>query len=225
MVGFPENTMLAVRKAVEVGYKLVELDVARTKDNVYVVHHDATIDRCSNGEGNLDNYTFEELKSFDFGEGEKLPSLEEMLSLCRNLQVAVEIDLSNRHIISPDDFLPIYNIVKNADMLSNVLFCITPDRIPHFVSLNSSNVSVALNASTYKQELIDNIMNTKDKFNLLFIDMYYKDVTQGRIDYVHSFGAKINAYTCNDEQIAKTLLDSGVDYILTETILPEILNK
>ena len=62
---YPENTMLAFRKAAEVGCDGIELDVQLTKDGVIVIMHDETIDRTTNGKGNLRDYTYEELCAFD----------------------------------------------------------------------------------------------------------------------------------------------------------------
>ena len=50
---YPENTMLAFRKAVEVGTDGIELDVHATKDGVLVVHHDERVDRTTDGTGRI----------------------------------------------------------------------------------------------------------------------------------------------------------------------------
>ena len=57
-MGAPENTILAFNLAAERGYKYVETDVAFTKDGVAVLLHDYTIDRTSNGTGNVCDYTY-----------------------------------------------------------------------------------------------------------------------------------------------------------------------
>ncbi|ASJ08776.1 glycerophosphodiester phosphodiesterase [Thermococcus siculi] len=75
---YPENTILAFKKAIEAGADGVELDVWLTKDGEVVVIHDETVDRTSNGNGKVKEMTLEELKSLDFGKGEKIPTLEEV---------------------------------------------------------------------------------------------------------------------------------------------------
>lgn len=52
---YPENTMLAFKKAIEFGADGIELDVQLTKDEEIVIIHDETIDRTTNGKG-LDVY-------------------------------------------------------------------------------------------------------------------------------------------------------------------------
>ena len=64
---YPENTMLAFKKAVEAGCDEIELDVQLTKDGKVVVIHDETIDRVTNGSGLVRDYTLEELQKFHAG--------------------------------------------------------------------------------------------------------------------------------------------------------------
>ncbi|MBP1912018.1 glycerophosphodiester phosphodiesterase family protein [Thermococcus stetteri] len=75
---YPENTLLAFKKAIEAGADGVELDVWLTEDGEVVVIHDETVDRTSNGSGRVKEMTLEELKSLDFGSGERIPTLEEV---------------------------------------------------------------------------------------------------------------------------------------------------
>lgn len=67
LAGYPENTYTAILAAIDAGYKAVECDIARTSDGVYVLSHDWTIDRCSNGKGKISEMTYDELLKFDFG--------------------------------------------------------------------------------------------------------------------------------------------------------------
>ena len=57
---YPENTMLAFQKAIEVGADGIELDVQLTKDGELVIIHDETIDRTTDGKGYVIDYTYEE---------------------------------------------------------------------------------------------------------------------------------------------------------------------
>lgn len=77
----PENTLMSVEKAIELGVDAVEVDVRRTRDNKLVVIHDLTVDRTTNGRGYVRSYTLEELKNLDAGRGERIPSLDEVLEL------------------------------------------------------------------------------------------------------------------------------------------------
>ena len=62
---YPENTMLAFKKAIEAGADGIELDVHFSKDGEIVVIHDERVDRTSDGEGYVVEFTYEELSKFD----------------------------------------------------------------------------------------------------------------------------------------------------------------
>lgn len=88
----PENTLIAYKKSRQQGFKYVEADVAFTSDGVAVLLHDGTIDRTSNGTGDLSTMTYQEVSQYDFGSwkgseysGTKIPTLSEFLTLCRNI--------------------------------------------------------------------------------------------------------------------------------------------
>ena len=59
----PENTLSSFYLGLLQGANGIETDVQKTKDGVLVLFHDDTIDRVSDGEGKLSDYTFEELRN------------------------------------------------------------------------------------------------------------------------------------------------------------------
>lgn len=91
---YPENTLLAFEEAGKRReYSGIETDVHRTSDGVFVLMHDSTIDRTTNGTGKPSAYTYEQLQAFyiDGGNGWdakyanqlKIPKLTEYLAICR----------------------------------------------------------------------------------------------------------------------------------------------
>lgn len=80
----PENTLLSVERAIGIGVDAVEVDIRATRDNELAIIHDATIDRTTNGKGFVRDYTVEELKRFDAGKGQKIPTLQELIDFTRN---------------------------------------------------------------------------------------------------------------------------------------------
>ncbi len=75
----PENTMRAFTQAFQDGADGIEFDVRLTADNQMVIIHDTLIDRTSNGIGLVSQKTYQELLKFDFGKGEKILLLEDVL--------------------------------------------------------------------------------------------------------------------------------------------------
>ena len=90
--GIPENSMAAFRKAIEHGYGM-EMDVQLTRDGVPVVFHDAALQRVCGGEGQVVDYTYEELQQFSlFGTEERIPRFEDFLALV-DAQVPLIIEI------------------------------------------------------------------------------------------------------------------------------------
>lgn len=99
---YPENTMLAFEKALEVGADGIELDVQLSADGEVVVIHDETIDRTTNGSGEVRSFTLQELKSYQasytFNVGNlftPIPTLREVFQFLSNNNLICNIELKN----------------------------------------------------------------------------------------------------------------------------------
>jgi glycerophosphoryl diester phosphodiesterase len=89
---YPENTLAAFRRALELSAGGIELDVHLSADGVPMVIHDWTVDRTTDRFGLVSEMTFDELQSLNAGEGEKIPTLGQVLDLigdklCVNIEV------------------------------------------------------------------------------------------------------------------------------------------
>lgn len=97
----PENTLPAFEKACKEAYYAIECDVHLTKDGQWIICHNSTIDKTCNGEGNISDYTLEELRNFKvtYGHGIEeypnlqLPTLDEYLDLCQKHNKVPEIEI------------------------------------------------------------------------------------------------------------------------------------
>lgn len=101
-VGAPENTFAAFRKAREFGGAGVtcETDLAMTADGEFVLIHDDTVDRTTDGQGLVQNMTYAEVARLDagrwFGEafaGERIPKLTDALEFARASQIIYQLEL------------------------------------------------------------------------------------------------------------------------------------
>src|SRR5580700_238490 len=80
----PENTIPAFQEAIRVGADFFEADVRTTSDGKLVLSHDATVDRCTNGTGNVAAMTFDQIEALDAGikkgyPGTKIPTFDQAL--------------------------------------------------------------------------------------------------------------------------------------------------
>ncbi|MEH7307100.1 glycerophosphodiester phosphodiesterase family protein [Neobacillus drentensis] len=96
----PENTMTSYRKAYELGADMIETDVQRTKDGQLVIMHDYTVDRTTNGKGNVKDSTLEQIRALDAGikfspefQGEKIPTFKEYLDEFKGKDVVLLVEL------------------------------------------------------------------------------------------------------------------------------------
>jgi glycerophosphoryl diester phosphodiesterase len=91
-VNHPENTLRAFRHALAIGVDGIELDVHATADAIPVVIHDRDIERTTDGVGYVDEMPLARLSTFDAGDGERVPTLAEVLELVGNAaQLDIEI--------------------------------------------------------------------------------------------------------------------------------------
>lgn len=123
----PENTLPAFRLSAVYGFDAVETDLRESSDGYFVLCHDATVDRTSNGTGNVADKTLEQLKALDFGSwksaeyaGTKIPTLSEVLDCCYYLGVNLVIEI--KYNISFSKIKELLSLIEEKRMTRNVEF-------------------------------------------------------------------------------------------------------
>ena len=117
----PDGTILAGERSIALGVEILEMDVRLTKDGHAVILHDATVDRTTNGKGAVAAMTLAELKRLDAGEGERIPTVAEMLAAVRGrawvtleLKVTAAADRVVEAIRAADAFA--WAVVRSPDL-------------------------------------------------------------------------------------------------------------
>ncbi|HAH56442.1 MAG TPA: glycerophosphodiester phosphodiesterase [Flavobacterium sp.] len=96
---FPENSIEAMESAITMGVDMIEMDVAKTKDNQLIIMHDRTLNRTTTGKGLVSDWTLEEIRKMYLKNGAgidtkyKIPTLEEALLVCKG-KALVNLDKS-----------------------------------------------------------------------------------------------------------------------------------
>ncbi len=80
---YPENTMLAFKKALEAGADGIETDLRLSLDEKIILFHDANLKRITGHDHTPESLSLAELKKLDAGEGECIPSLDELLQIIK----------------------------------------------------------------------------------------------------------------------------------------------
>ena len=96
----PENTLAAYERAVQLGAGFIETDLHLTRDARFVAIHDATLERTTNGRGNVHDFTLAELRELDAGMwfdrefmGQRIPTLEEVLKFGKDHDVIFYLEV------------------------------------------------------------------------------------------------------------------------------------
>lgn len=217
----PENTLIAFKKAIEVGSDMIELDVHLSKDGHVVVIHDDTLDRTTNGKGKVVDWTLEELKRLDAGSkfdpkfsGEKIPTLKEVLDLSRS-HVLVNIELKRGDLgqyTLKDLTDRSLQEVERAGVIDQTIFSsFDPSALERIREKNPRvRVAYLYNKSwNFPQEVIEG-----RSFNTL--SCRKSVLTDTNISKAHKEGVRVNVYTLNSEEEIERFLNMNVDGIITD---------
>jgi len=101
----PENTLMAMEKAMDMGAPWIEIDVQLVEGRLVVIH-DHSLDRTTDGRGLVSSCSFEELRRLDAGRGERVPLLEEALA-CTSGRCSLNIELKG-----PGTALPTLELLR-----------------------------------------------------------------------------------------------------------------
>ncbi len=94
----PENTLAAFRTAISQGAEAFEFDVQMSRDGALVVIHDETVDRTTNGTGAVRDLTLAQLRSLDAGDGEIIPTFDEVLQLAKAAGLTIYPEAKSAHL-------------------------------------------------------------------------------------------------------------------------------
>ncbi len=94
----PENTLAAFQKGIDLGVDWLEFDVQMTRDGALVVIHDETVDRTTNGTGPVRELTLEQIRSLDAGDGQKVPTFQEVVDLAKSRGAQILPETKSAHL-------------------------------------------------------------------------------------------------------------------------------
>lgn len=226
LTDYPENTFAAVNAAVIAGFKAVECDICMTRDSVFVLQHDPTIDRCSNGSGRVNDKTYEELLAYDFGSwkgsafaGERIVRLDELLDFFKEKGLVIELDLADETRFKREWIPALYRLVKSKGMLGQTMFTATQDEFADFLS-EPREIIISVSGIS-RLDYAQRALPLKNKVTLCNFSVPQTHLTPPISDYAHSNGVKIKTWTTTTKEEIDRCLDLGADYIITEVPLDE----
>jgi glycerophosphoryl diester phosphodiesterase len=117
---FPENTLLSIRKAIEEGADVVEVDVHYSSDDILVVMHDETVDRTTNGAGCVSDFSVEQLKQLDAALGTDFQGTDVTVPTLQEVIDAVDVGINIEAKVKAEK-CPGPNIEKLASDLIEII--------------------------------------------------------------------------------------------------------
>lgn len=138
---FPENSMAGFQYVLDQHIDGIEFDVHLTKDNIPVIIHDESINRTTDGKGDVKKYTLAELRQFKLANGEPIPTLDEFLSLVENKDVFLNLELKTDKFVYPhieqivltkvNQYHLVHPMVYSSFNIKTILNCqrLAPDEI------------------------------------------------------------------------------------------------
>ena len=214
---YPENTLIAFQKALEIGVDEIELDLYLTKDDHLIVMHDSTVDRTTNGTGAIAELTLDEIKALDagrvFGEQfktERVPTWEEALDL---VQGKVELNVHLKEGGHPDGHYE----RKVAKALSD--FKMIEDSI---LTCNDASVGTFAEIDSRIECRIFRANRTPEEYIRKSVEMGLRTMQPGRdittrdfIQKAHAAGRIVHVFYADTPEDMCAYIEIGVDGILT----------
>ena len=218
----PENTMASFQRAIAQGADVIETDARLSKDKEIVLIHDETVERTTDGRGKVSQLTLNEIKSLDAGSwfgkgfsGEKIPTLSEALEVIRG-RTKLNIELKGKDLL----LMPkVTNLLKEEGFTKEAI-------------LSSFNYSFIEAAKKLEPRITTGLLfatpaqSGKSFPYWKWADLIlprYNLVSEDLVKRAHSKSLKVIAWTVDEPEEIKRLIDLGVDGIASN--YPALLAK
>jgi glycerophosphoryl diester phosphodiesterase len=214
----PENTLEAFELSVKQEADGIELDIQLTKDGEVVVIHDETIDRVSDSQGYVKEYTLKELKQFNtnkhFPEYGKvlIPTLEEVYQLIKPTNLIINVELKTSINFYPGIEEKVIKLARKLGMEDRVLY----SSFNHYSLMKLKEINEDVKTGILIQDAIVDIPGYAFKLgvdaihpslNLLKLPNFIKNSKEKNI--------AIHPWTVNEEEDIKMLVENEIDAIIT----------
>ena len=198
----PENTLSAFKLSKKKGFDYVETDISFTSDNIPVLLHDSTIDRTSNGSGNISEMTFEQVRTYDFGSwknsvyaGEKIPSFEEFCKLCKQIGLKPYVELKTAP--TNEQLTTLVNNAKRYGILNDITWISFVSSALEKVLTSLPKARVGIITSGLTQTTIDWVKSKKTDANDVFIDENISSLSSDNVQLCIADNIPLEVWTVN----------------------------
>ncbi len=218
---FPENTTAAFEAAVAMGYRYIETDVQSSADGMMVCHHDLGLERATGHQADIHDMTWRELQSLDV-EGEPLVLLEDVIGSLP--EVKFNIDSKRDEWVRP--LIGVLTRTNSFDRVNIAAF--SDKRLRTVRRLTKHSVCTSMGPLEILRLRASSLGLKAGEFSAQCCQVpthvgKMKLVDERFITEAHRRGLKVHVWTINDPSVMHSLLDLGVDGIMTA--MPSTLKK
>jgi len=201
----PENTLAAIQKGIALGVDFVEIDVRRTADGVLVVLHDETVNRTTNGKGRVDRLSLQEVKKFNAGNGEHIPTLEEVLKVAAG-KAGLMVELKVKGMAQRT-----VEVVHEAGFRDPVIYAsFLHDELKH-VRTAHSGVSLMMLFSSLSRASVARAV----KYGPSYVGLRHDKATRPLVDAFHRADLLVFVYTADAPSDIQRALSFDVDGVIS----------
>jgi glycerophosphoryl diester phosphodiesterase len=218
----PENTLPAIKMALDYSCEGIEFDVQLTKDGVPVLIHDETIDRTSNGKGYVHEYAYKTLKTYNFGvnfslEHVQIPTLEEVLHMIvlKDYKGLINIEMKNDVISYPTLEKTVLELVQRFGLLEQVV--ISSFNHPSIEKMRSLSSKVNLSLLYHENQSLE--LSTLQSLHAFSANIHIHNATASLISTLHHHHIPCFFYTANSVIEIERLLHLCVNGFFTDNPL------
>ena len=215
---YPENTKVAILKAINIGVQMIEFDVRTTKDNKLIVIHNKSVDKTTNGTGEVNALSLNEILELDAGswkgdsfKGVKIPTLDEILDIIpRNIWM-------NIHIKDIDQTAEaVAKILTKRNQISNAILSVEKESAEVVRKINKELKICCMDRGNSAEEYIKNTIDSDADFIQLTEREF--PILDQVIPILKKNDIKINFYYADSSNKMKKLFDAGVDFVLCNNV-------
>ncbi len=206
-----ENTLESIQKALEFNVDAIEIDVHRCKSGELVVIHDFTLDRTTNGTGEVSQKTLAELRDLTVEDQYRIPLLTEVLKLIQGkCKINIELKGSNT---SEETCRIIKRLISEGKWNYNdfIVSSFQQNELAEVFDLDK-NIPIGILSKANVSEAIElgKILNARAIHPSIGI------ITRENVKKAQNSGFKVNVWTVNEPKEIERMRSFGVDGIISD---------
>ena len=201
----PENTLAAIQKGIALGVDFVEIDLRRTADGVLVVLHDETVNRTTNGKGRVDHLSLQEVKKFNAGNGEHIPTLKEVLKVAAG-EAGLMLELKVKGMAQQT-----VEVVREAGFRDPLIYAsFLHDELQHVRTVEPEASLMVLFGGLSRASVARAI-----KYGSSYVGLRHDKTTRVLVDSFHRAGLLVFVYTADAPSDIQHALSLDVDGVIS----------